>query len=1014
MKLRSSSRTVLSIVAAAVALGAAVEPLAAQSAGTIRGRVVDASTQRPVSGAQVVVQGSQRGAISNTAGAYVISGVPAGDHTVVVEMIGYGRIERTVTVRADAPVEADFALSPTVIALDEVVVTGTAGATQRRALGNTVTTVNAAELTETVPITTVTQLLQGRTPGLTVMSASGQVGTASNFRIRGANSLSASNQPVFYVDGVRITSTSQGGWGTNNNTTRETSPLDAINPDDIESIEVIKGPAAATLYGSDAAAGVIQIITKKGRAGQQGVQWNARMDYGQTDWAVGMPTNYTLCNADRILGKLGDDGEWEVDPADWPGCEGMDPDSPWRERLLTDQPLKHPGVLRNGENTRLGLSARGGGDRYSFYFSGDRELQEGVFTNNSFERISGRANFSVVLSDKLDMALSAQYSNSETTQPQNDNASNGWLRNAYRGIPGWDAPWADGWRGLGPEQIKQFDNTIENERFIFGLTANYRPLDWFRHRLTLGMDAGERTNTLFYGIDRTGRAPFGETYAKGYIGHIMPVTRDYTVDYVGTVSKDLTPDVTTSTSFGMQYISRNYWETEVIGEGLVADPVRLIGKAATTRATEDREDQRSLGFFLEEQIGWKNRLFLTAGVRMDDHSAFGANFERIYYPKVAMSYVVSEEPFFNVPLVSNLKLRAAWGAAGSAPDPFAANRTYGATQVAMDDGSVVSGLVPDAFGNDDLKAERGEEIEVGFDASLFEDNLGIEFTYYHNRTRDALINVPVPPSTGFTGTVMENVGEIKNSGRELTRFGPRIRRQNLIWDAVVTFSTNANKVVSFGGKREFIAVGYSNSQRHVEGYPLAGYWTQVPVRDADGKLVLDGEGRLTFEDDMKYVGPSAPTREASLTNTFTILGNLQLFAFMDYKGGHRLFNMAASTAHQDGVSYEAARYLAGELSEEEWLLISSGSSHNAPFFERADFIKLRELSLRYTLPVEWAQRLGASGMNVSLAGRNLAVWSDYSGPDPEVNIGGSATFTRGDYMSVPMMRQWVASLNFTF
>lgn len=1005
MKSRSPLKAVLLIFAVLAGVGFAADTASAQATGTIRGRVLDAATLRPISGAQVVVRGTLLGAVTNNDGHYVISGVALGEQTVGVQMLGYQTADRTVTVTADGDVTVNFELSHQVFMLDEVVVTGTAGATQRRALGNTVSKVEAATITEITPISNVTQLLQGRTPGLTIMASSGQVGTASNFRIRGAGSLNANNHPVFYIDGVRVTSDSQGGYGTSSNTTRETSALDALNPEDIESIEVIKGPAAATLYGADAAAGVIQIITKKGRVGQQAVQWNARLDYGQSDWAVWMPTNYTLCTEARIN-----------NPSTWPGCEGMDPNADWRDRLLTDQPLKHPGVMRDGKNNRMSLSVRGGGDRYSYYVSGDRERQDGIFPNNYFERISGRANFMVKPADNLDMTVSLQYATTDTRQPENDNASNGWLRNAFRGIPGLNSPWAPGWRGLGPEQIKSYNNVTESDRFILGLTANYQPFSWFRNRLTLGMDAGERTNTLFYGIDRTGRQPFGETYSKGYVAHYRPQTRDYTIDYVGSIMSTLSDNVSSTTSFGMQYIARNLWSTETVGEGLVADKIRLIDTAAQTRAYESRTERRSLGFLLEEQIAWRDRLFVTAGVRMDDHSAFGANFERIYYPKASLSYVISDEDFFDFSFVDNLKLRAAWGRAGNAPAPFSADRTYGAAAVVMDNGSVVSSLDPDAFGNQDIRAEKGEEIEVGFDASFLDNNLGLEVTYYSSRTKDALISVPVPASSGWVGTVLRNIGEIANSGLEVAIFGSPIRTPSLTWDATLTLSTNSNEVISLGeGARDTIPVGYRNSQRHVAGYPLAGYWTQVPVRNADGSLVFDADGLVVYEDNMKYIGPSAPTREASLTNTFTLLdGNLQFYVFMDYKGGHYLFNMARQTAHLDGVSYEAALYNAGLLDEEEWILLTESQNYNEPFFEKADFVKLREVSVRYTLPESWARAARAKSMSVTLAGRNLAVWTDYSGSDPEVNIGGSATFTRADYMSVPMMRNFSASLNFTF
>lgn len=1003
MQRRSKLSSALALMAALAAVGLAADTAMAQATGTVRGQVVDAATLAPLAGVEVHVQGLSLGGITNARGIYMIMNVPVGSQTISVNMLGYARTEATVTVSAGQAVERDFRLSQSAIELDALIVTGTPGAVQKRTLGNSVSSVNAEELAEAAPITTITQMLTGRTPGLTIMPPSGQVGTAANFRIRGASSLSAGNHPVFYVDGVRIRSGSQGGFGTGNNTTRETSYLDGLNPDDIESIEVIKGPAAATLYGADAAAGVIQIITKKGRAGQQAVQWALRTEFGQSDWNTPMPTNYTLCTPARIASSA------------WPGCNGQEPgtllsDQPLKGRMDPSDPASDP-VLRTGEVTRYALSGRGGGDRYSFFFSGDRHEEQGVFRNNYMNRTSGRANFTVLPMEHLDLAFSFQYSKTDSRQPNNDNSSNGWLRNAYRGLPGNNAPWAEGWRGLGPEQIAQYDNTIANERFVVGATVNHNPVEWFRHRLTAGMDAGDRVNTLFYGIDRTGRAPFGTGVANGYISHFMPTTRDYTVDYAGTLDFDVTSTISSSSSFGMQYLAQNYVDRQVVGEGLVADPVRLISSAAESRAYEGQSENRSLGFFAQEQIGYMNRLFVTVGVRMDDHSAFGANFSRIYYPKAQVAWVLSEEPFFNVPMVDHIKLRGAFGTAGNAPSPFAADRTYEAGTVLLADGTITSALSPDAFGNPDLRAERGQELEVGFDASLFGDAVGLELTYYDTHTKDALLSVPVAPSTGFTGSVLKNAGEVANSGFEIAAFGSPVQTPRFTWDTRISLSTNKNELVSLGGTRDFIPVGYRSSQRHAEGYPLAGYWAAEVLRNPDGSLQLASNGRPILSDDMFYVGPSAPTREMALTNTFTLPGGLQFYVHTDYKGGHYLFNMAGQTAVADGNAYIANDPTIASDSE-EWLIARYGG--NMPYMEKADFVKLREVSLRYGLPSSWADRIRVQDMSITLAGRNLATWSDYSGSDPEINIGGSATFTRADYMSVPPMRTLMASLDVRF
>jgi TonB-dependent starch-binding outer membrane protein SusC len=997
-------------VAATALLCAVPSVVHAQVTGTVSGRVVDAATQRPIAEAQVSLVGTTRGSLTDARGNYLLTSVPAGTHTVSVQIIGYGRAERTVVVPANELVEVHFEIAQRAIEMDALVVTGTPGATRLRSLPNAVSQVQASQITAVTPVTNVTQLLQARTPGLTIMQASGQVGTASNFRIRGASSLSAGNHPVFYVDGVRIRSSDMGGFGTNN-VSQRTSMLDMMNPDDIETIEVIKGPAATTLYGADAAAGVIQIITKKGRQGQQSVQWDAQAEYGTIDWHLGMRQNYSLCTKAGELAHTAT-AISRITHASWPGCHGMDPNAPWQERLLIESPLGAPGVLRSGKQLGYDLSARGGGDRYSFYISGGRQEEDGIFHNNWFNRTSGRANFTITPLDRVDVTVTTQYSTTGTRMPLNDNASNGWLRNAWRGRPGFAAPWADGWLGLGPEEIAIYNDVDEVERFVLGAAVNFMPTPWFRNQFSLGMDAGDRVVTLFYPIDRTGRQPFGATNAGGYISNLDRRTRDYTLNYTGTITGNLRPDVSSSLSFGAQYIADNYRSLQTVGEGLIADAVRLIhvDNNLATRVFENTTEQRSLGFFAQEQLGWRDRVFVTGGVRVDDHSAFGENFSVVVYPKVGASWVLSEEPFFSVGGVDNLRLRAAYGHAGNAPAPFSADRIYGAATGVADDGALMAALDPEAYGNPELRAERGRELEIGFEMSLLRGGLGLEVTRYNNTTRDALIRVPVAPSSGFTGTVLRNVGTVRNAGIEVALYGSPLRSPRLGWDTRLSFSTNENLLVSMGEAREFIPVGYRSSQRHQEGYPLGGYWAEVLQRDASGKLVLDAQGRPIFGDEMEYLGTSAPTREAALTNSFTIHGNLQLHTFMDYKGGHLLFNMSEATSITDG-NHRLAND--PEVDLEQWLTLRWGG--NGPFIEPADFVKLREVSLRYRIPPALSHRVAASSMSVTLAGRNLAVWSRYkTGVDPEVNVWGADAFGRAESNSVPMMRRLVATVNFSF
>lgn len=1011
---RSLVRSLLASIAAfALALLVAIPAMA--QAGTVSGSVTDAVTGRPLVGAQVSIPDARLGGLANASGNYLILRVPPGTHTVRVDMIGYGFAEQEITVADGQTAVADFQMRQSAISLDELVVTGTAQRTQKRAIGNAVSSVKAEQITELAPVQDVQELLAARSPGLTIMSNAGNAGASSKIRIRGAGTINGNVEPVIYVDGIRINGGTQdtrdAAWGG----AQATSGLDAINPDDIESIEVIKGPSATTLYGADAAAGVIQIITKKGRS-SQGIQWTASVEAGQTDWAAERPTNYWLCT------------DSEVGSESWPGCNR---DGATIGTLLTDDPVGRPeaGAIRKGDIWDVNLSARGGGSAFNYFLSFQRGDEQGVFHNNYARRSSGRANFGFTPTEKLSANVNVAYVREGLRVPLGNNASNGILRNGFRGRPGFfgSNSWAEGFRGFSPELSNQYDNTIQNERTTIGMTLNFSPLDFWENRLTLGLDKTDAIHQEFYRIDETGRAPWGATNATGVVGRDIPETHVWTLDYAGTVNNELTEDYNSSFSAGLQLNARRFERHSVSGEGLIANSLNLVGAAAVTNADQFFEEQTSLGFFVQEQIGYKDRLYGTVAVRVDDNSAFGEDFSLVVYPKASLSYVISDEDFFDVGFIDDLKLRAAWGQAGNAPEPFSADRTFEPANTTV--GEVpVNQLQPDEFGNPDLKAETGQELELGFDASLFEGRAGMEATYYYQQTKDALIAVPSPRSLGFSGNFFTNIGEIRNSGFELLLNVTPILSRNLQWDATVALGTNSNELVSFGGVRNEITFGsFASVQRHREGFPLGGFWSVDVERDGSGAPILDSNGNATpltacrwepsdptwtaSECAETYEGPMLPTREIGFTNTFTLFGNVRIFSHLDYKGGHKQWCAMCSIRNRiDRNTFEVNSPTISEAERAVWL-----SRQTATHIKDADFIKLRELSLTLDVPGEYAQRLRADRLSFTVSGRNLWTWTKYfDGFDPEVSFWSQSDFTQLDYASLPTMRRWTVSTRVTF
>ena len=1026
------------------AIGAA--PAAGQATGTIRGTVTESAARQPIVGVQISIPGTRLGGLTDAQGVFRIANVPAGETRVRVESIGYRAVEQTVTVTAGQTAVLDVSLQQSAIGLDEIVVTGTARGTQKREIGNSVSSINAGQITEATAVTNVQQILQGRTAGVTMLSSTGVVGGSTKIRIRGAGSITAGNDPVFYVDGIRVQSGTLATSG--NSTSQGLNYLEMLNPADIESIEIIKGPAAATLYGAEAAAGVVQIITKKGRPAE-GMQWNASFDYGHVDWATDRITNYWLCEDSQIQ-----------DPVRYPGCSVFTTSTPREERVLVDHPLDpdqrslgvqkqyadkgwtedypclfpqqqpcNPQPLRTGILRNLNLAVRGGGESYNFYVSGEKNDENGTFFNNFNNRLSGRANFGFVPSPKANFNVNVGYAQLDQQVPQADNSSNSVLRNAFRGQAGGPlGQYLPGFRNFMPEFSNKFNDEFEQERLTMGLTANYNPFGWWLNRLTIGVDRSDAHDTSISQIDQTGVAPFGSTSATGSVDIDYDLIHFWTVDYAGTVTARLSDNYSSNFSAGMQLNKRRRESHGISGNGLVANQLNLISASANRNASQSFSEQTSLGFYLQEEVGWRDRLYATAAVRVDDNSAFGRDFSLVVYPKAQVSYIISEEPFFNVGWVDQLKLRGAWGQAGNAPNPFSADRTYSTGRTTVGD-VAVNTLGTSAFGNPDLKAETGQELEMGFDASLFKGRLGAEFTFYTKTTKDALLSVSDPPSSGWTGSHLVNVGEIRNRGLELSLNAGLVNTPSLRWDLVASASTNHNKLISFGRDAqgnpvlvedrfgEFLSV-----QRHREGFPLGGYWSTDVKRDANGVPILNASGQAAIVDCVwdpeqpelcqeEYLGPSLPTRSVGLTNTLQIMNTLQLYAFVDYQGGHWQWCAICSVNTRIDRNTRAINDPNLSAVEKARLL----SLQTKEFLYRADFIKLRELAATYTLPRTLTSRFGFSRAAVTLSGRNLWMWTKYEGAsDPEVAFSSTSAFGRTDYAAIPMQRRLMMSFNFSF
>ncbi len=927
----------------------AVPAVAQAQEARVQGVVLDARTGVPLAGAAVHIPALRIGTLADAAGRYVLSGIPAGEHELRAELIGRRMERQTVSVAPGATVNLNFQLDASAIGLDEILVTGTPAATARREIGVAINQIAAATVVESSAIAKVSELLENRAPGAVIMAQGGQVGTGSVIKLRGTGSISLTNQPIIYIDGVRV----DNQFSTNVPGGSSPSRWDDINPADIETLEIIKGPAASTLYGTEASNGVIQIITKRGRAGEK-AQITASIKQGG-NWMMSpeteYPINYALLPNGTVLSQ----------------------------RLYTDEQARGFDVLQTGQHQEYALSARGGTSDLGYFLSTSFEDKEGIYVTNTLKKFTARANVNAQLRENLTLNSSMGFTTQDYTRaPEGGSVSYGILTGIIWGSPAFRDTPTRGFLRAPWEETYKIKIGQDVEHFTWSGTLDHRASDWFTHRLTVGIDAVDEMNYRLYPRMPEGAAHFFGSLALGQRLATNQRRENRTLDYAATATFDVSQDLNSATSFGIQYFARS--DGSVTSEGRVfpAPGLETVSAGAQKFGSETFVENKTFGMFVQERLAWKNRLFLTMAIRADDNSAFGVEVDPALYPKLSGVWVVSEEPFWNVDFLRELRLRGAWGTAGQQPDALASIRTFGPV-AGVGGGAALLPLNP---GNPKLKPERGEELELGFDASLW-DRITMAFTYYAKKTKDAIIFKNVPPSTGFSGSQYVNIGEMANWGQEVELNAEVIQGERFGWDLGVKFAHTKNEILDLGGLPP-ISTGQGRQQIwHKEGYPIGGFWnkkivdaTWDPVSKKAVNILCDGGPGQAPMDCAKaplvYLGGPGPYWDVVATTGVSV-GNLRLTALVDMKFDQRKLNVQAYG--WDYLFFNG--WAVTHPAEADPTYVAAIQMQNlAPLVQRIDWIKLREIGANYELPAAWAARLfGASRASVSLSGRNLwRIW----------------------------------------
>ncbi len=943
-------------------------PVMAQNTGTVTGAVVDATSGRILTDVQVSIPGSGFGMLTNDRGRFILVNVPAGPVTVRVELIGYGSVERTSTVTAGQALVLDFQLAQTAISLDEIIVTGVGQATARRRLGTTVDVINAQTIAQ-APVTTVAQLLQGRVAGASVNATSSQPGTGSLINFRGTSSVFGPQTPVIYIDGVRVDSNVSTAAGTGG---EQSSALADLLTTDIERIEITKGGAASTLYGSDAATGVIQIFTKKGTPGQTRVTF--RVEQG-----VEVPELKYIFDMGVIFPVIVADGGA---PADFLAQE----------------------FFKNGYTQNYYLNVNGGTSAVTYNVSGRVTNGTGTQPKNESTVYAMRGGVRAQVNENLTVDFSGSYTHSSYGRLFNGDA----IADPLTTFEVGDALFFSGESTLQGALEVFLSPTITEEvdRFMFSTALRWKASDRLSTRLTVGIDNRSNQQRILEPIGFTPGEPTGNLNRRDR--NFNTVSLDAALTYTWPSDGWFTSSITV----GAQGFRDEESIINASGRTFALPGAPDIDEAAVIDAFEINTELFNGGGYIDEQIGLWDKLFIGAGVRFDAGSTFGDDVDVQVYPKLTGAYMISDEGFFQDALgsvIDELKLRGAFGKTGKFPEPFERDRSFSATSFRGE-----SAPEFDNPGNTDLKPEVTSTIEFGADVALLNNRVGINFTYYDATTTDALFRVPEQPVTG-QGTQLRNVGEISNKGIELGWNVQLLNTQSLAWSVGGTFTTVDNKVTDMGGVAPFSVD--ASRKRVQEGLPV-GAWRVTTPRDTDGDggfdssrnlficasdpllaIDIDENGVRTPDPgcDGDEVGGPTPTKGGSFNTQITLWNRLNISAMADWATGHQVMDWGSVWSTFNAIyrrelieGLDCSGNAPGgdprcfPVDQTRGRRFSSFSAISA-FMYDGDWFKLREISVRYLIPETFAGQFGLDRASLFGSVRNLKTWSKNVMIDPELN-----------------------------
>ncbi|HKT58601.1 MAG TPA: TonB-dependent receptor plug domain-containing protein [Gemmatimonadales bacterium] len=984
--------------------------------GTVAGRVTDGTTGEAVLTAEVYLERTRWRTTTGEDGRYRLPEVGVGAYTLTVRRIGYAKQSRPVTVVSGEEVTVDLALGQVATQLNEIVTTVT-GDQRRVELGHVVGRINADSVVKEAPITTLTELLTARVPGLQVFQAQGTVGGDVRLQIRGVNSLALNSEPIVIVDGVRF-STARTSGGTAM-LFEPSSRLNDINPNDIATVEVVKGPSAATLYGTDAANGVILITTKRGEAGR--TRWTA---YGRA-MRTGIPAtsfapNYWAWGSTTLNCQL-------VFVAD--GTCTQD------SITVVPNSLNDPrtSVLGSEGSWEYGTAVSGGGDNLRYYLSGSHTQQQGPLRlppdfvaraertfgvselrntqlhPNTDHRTNIQGNVDLALSGRANVSFSAGYQQGSTRSLA--------LGEGYLSAFGAADPTSSKGTADFTELVFSSSSTEDLNRFQLSGTGSFRPRDWLELRGTAGIDLGN--------VSRFSLQPRLAELGPFYGGTVED-ERTRTLTTTANLSATATARagrVSFRTTAGAQYVRDRSDGVVATGSGLEPGG-SSVQQAPFRDGSQSLAESVTLGGFLEEELGLNDRLFLTTALRVDGASGFGRDYDATVYPKAGASWLASEEPFFpRLPGLDELRLRYAFGASGQQALPTMRRPLLETGSTLDDAGEPGTSIFTSTLGNVDLRPERVREHEFGFDANLLSSRLQLEASWYYRTTRDALHFIV--GASGIPG-VWQNLGLLRDNGFE-ARVVARVVESRLVsWDLGLQHNADNSRLIDVGGGRQ----QWSRLGGFVENYPIgARFMTPIAgFGDANGNGILE-PSEVQMGTQPVYVGRSTPPHTQTLTTTLGLFDRrVRASALVERRSGFTQIDhtkeIQCGVQRNCPAALDPSTPLAEQAEVQAYALAAVGYADAFhTFVEPGSFVRLREVSLAIDLPARVLRFFRVTGGTLTLSGRNLALWSSFKGPDPE-SVGGwdfdsspggpTGGVKGGAVGGVPQARVWTARFDLAF